>query len=282
MADPWISLRSYYPPDDKSKFYSHLTSFGEEVHCWKAHHRETLETHMIKAIRQSQIAQIDEEREKFYKIKMVVKGNDNLMQLFELICPEGGDWLFYVMEYCEGGDLGYHLKQRNGKGLPEDKCLHIMSNIFKGLLWLHNKDAVHLDLKPPNIFLLKDGTTKIGDYGELKLNYLITTITTIGTPPYWAPEMVSSKKEDKKKRGPKSDIYSAGVILCQLFTGDPTICVRGIGNRKCPSNIPSKYWKAVLRATERDPEERFDSITDFAKELGLGGYDDKSNKHYQS
>jgi len=73
------------------------------------------------------------------------------------------------MEYCEGGDLGIHLKRQMGRNLDEGKVWRFFLEISLGLQYLHANKILHRDIKTINIFLTKDNKVKIGDLGVAKL-----------------------------------------------------------------------------------------------------------------
>jgi len=120
---------------------------------------------------------------------------------------------FIVMEYLPGSDLRT-LLERPGALAFETK-LSIASQVCRGLAYSHGKDIVHRDVKPANIRILENGRVKLMDFGIARLgsSALTSTGTVLGTPYYMSPEQIQGKKVDRR-----SDIFSCGVVLYELFT----------------------------------------------------------------
>jgi len=120
---------------------------------------------------------------------------------------------FIVMEYLPGSDLRT-LLERPG-ALTFQTKLSIASQVCRGLAYSHGKDIVHRDVKPANIRILENGRVKLMDFGIARLgsSALTSTGTVLGTPYYMSPEQIQGKKVDRR-----SDIFSCGVVLYELFT----------------------------------------------------------------
>ncbi|EDV29650.1 uncharacterized protein TRIADDRAFT_19228 [Trichoplax adhaerens] len=125
---------------------------------------------------------------------------------------EESGMLIIEMEYADDGTLQQYLSQANEE-LDEREILHIFKQIVSALRYIHSYNILHRDLKTANIFLMKDGTVKMGDFG-------ISTVlsdtakeakTVLGTPYYISPEMCESKPYDDK-----SDIWALGCILHEM------------------------------------------------------------------
>ena len=121
--------------------------------------------------------------------------------------------LFLSMEYVDGEDLG-SLLRRIGR-LPADKALEIARKLCAGLAAAHDKGVLHRDLKPGNIMLDGRGQVLLTDFGLAGLADQITGAEVRnGTPAYMAPEQLAGKEVTVK-----SDIYSLGLVLYEIFTG---------------------------------------------------------------
>jgi serine/threonine-protein kinase len=121
--------------------------------------------------------------------------------------------LFLSMEYVDGEDLG-SLLRRIGR-LPSDKALEIARKLCAGLAAAHDKGVLHRDLKPANIMLDGRGQVLLTDFGLAGLADQITGAEVRnGTPAYMAPEQLAGKEVTVK-----SDIYSLGLVLYEIFTG---------------------------------------------------------------
>ena len=124
------------------------------------------------------------------------------------------DLAYIAMEYLEGEDLEKYTKKENL--LPIRKVIDYIADIADGLAYAHERGIVHRDIKPANIMLLKNGIVKITDFGIARITATSQTQTGIvkGTPYYMSPEQFSGEKVDGR-----SDIFSLGVMMYQLMTG---------------------------------------------------------------
>jgi serine/threonine protein kinase len=130
------------------------------------------------------------------------------------------DVYFIAMEYIDGRSL----KELMGsvKFMPVDIALSIAHDISKGLVHAHQKGMVHRDIKPANVLIGYDGTVKIADFGLAQAQDLISVTVTgsiVGTPAYMSPEQAAGKKVDNR-----TDIFSLGVVLYEMITGNKPFC----------------------------------------------------------
>ncbi|VAI25138.1 unnamed protein product [Triticum turgidum subsp. durum] len=143
----------------------------------------------------------------------------NILRLINTI--ETGEKLFLVLEYCDGGDLEAYRQTHGGprNRLPEATARDFARQLAEGLKVLRGQRIVHRDLKPQNLLLSADGdaiTLKIGDFGFARsLMHENLAATFCGSPYYMAPEIWRGDKYDAK-----ADLWSVGVILFQLVTGE--------------------------------------------------------------
>ena len=147
------------------------------------------------------------------------------------------DCAFIAMEYFPGGDL----RKRINAGIPDGKALEYFRGIAKGLGAAHEVGIVHRDVKPANILLRKNDSLAIADFGISKSLGASTAITVVGfvmgTPFYISPEQI-----DGDPATACSDLYSLGVILFELLTGERP--------------YPQTRLPALLRAHTEDPLPR--------------------------
>jgi DNA-binding NarL/FixJ family response regulator/tRNA A-37 threonylcarbamoyl transferase component Bud32 len=125
------------------------------------------------------------------------------------------DQAYLVMEFFEGGDLS---KRLGGKALPPQEALRLFRELMFALGEIHEKGVLHRDLKPQNLMFRGDGSLAIVDFGIAKHIDAIDRTgrgEILGTPRYMSPEQVQSKALDLR-----TDIYSAGVLLYQMLTGE--------------------------------------------------------------
>lgn len=159
--------------------------------------------------------------------------------------------LHIVMEYADNGDLSEEIRKslNNNQHFDEDKILNWFVQICLALKHLHDRKILHRDLKNQNIFLLKDNTAKLGDFGIAKMLSSTSQMsnTAIGTPYYLSPEICQGKAYNMK-----SDIWSLGCILyelCTLHHPFDSNCLNGLIvkiQRAKPPPIPY-YYSSSLR-----------------------------------
>jgi serine/threonine protein kinase len=166
---------------------------------------------------------------------------------------------FFTMEYVDGEDLA-SLLRRIGR-LPEDKALDIARQLCAGLSAAHTKGVLHRDLKPANIMLDGRGQVVITDFGLAGVADQITgNDVRSGTPAYMAPEQLSGKEVSTR-----SDIYSLGLVLYEVFTGKRAFSAESVRTQgdRTPSR-PSSVVKdlnpvierVILRCLEEEPAAR--------------------------
>ncbi len=178
---------------------------------------------------------------------------------------------FLTMEYIDGEDLA-SLLRRIGR-LPGDKALETAHQICAGLAAAHDCGLLHRDLKPANIMLDGRGRVRITDFGlALSSDDALGRSETAGTPAYMAPEQIA-----KGEASVRSDIYSLGLVLYELFTGrlpyqatTPTEWRRAHleSSPRTPSSVVKDIdpvvEKAILRCLQKDPALRPSSVRQVA------------------
>ncbi|XP_033713413.1 serine/threonine-protein kinase Nek1 isoform X7 [Tursiops truncatus] len=119
------------------------------------------------------------------------------------------------MDYCEGGDLFKRINAQKGILFQEDQILDWFVQICLALKHVHDRKILHRDIKSQNIFLTKDGTIQLGDFGIARvLNSTVELVRTcIGTPYYLSPEICENKPYNNK-----SDIWALGCVLYEMCT----------------------------------------------------------------
>ncbi|MGB6867637.1 MAG: protein kinase, partial [Candidatus Aminicenantaceae bacterium] len=198
----------------------------------------------------------------------------NVCRMFDLAETEG---TFYItMEYVSGEDLKNFIR-RSGK-LDIPKAISIAKEVCEGLSEAHRLGVVHRDLKSNNIMIDKDGNARIMDFGiatSIRTKGLTGEGIIIGTPEYMSPEQAEAKGVDHC-----SDIYSLGVILYEMvtgelpFEGDTPLSIAMKHKGEIPKNpkelntqIPDDLSGVILKCLEKDKDSRFQSAYDVRSEL---------------
>jgi eukaryotic-like serine/threonine-protein kinase len=189
---------------------------------------------------------------------------------------EANDRQFIVFEYIDGENLK-ELVVRKGR-LDVREALEIAAEVARGLAFAHSQGLVHRDVKPQNVLLNGDGRPKVTDFGiarSLDVDGMTQTGTVLGTSNYIAPEQASGQPVDTQ-----SDVYALGVVLYEMlagevpFPGESFVVVAMKHVHEPPPSllevrrdVPPRVADAVDRALEKDPEQRFPSMDEFASEL---------------
>jgi Protein kinase domain len=166
---------------------------------------------------------------------------------------------FLSMEYVDGEDLA-SLLRRVGR-FPEDRALEIARQICAGLAAAHERDVVHRDLKPANVMLDGTGKVRLTDFG---LAGAAGEAIRAGTPAYMAPEQLAGHEVT-----PRSDIYSLGLVLYEIFTGQRALDGKNLAElihkrEQAGINPPASIVKtldpkiesAIMRCLKPEPEAR--------------------------
>jgi len=192
-----------------------------------------------------------------------------------------GGLKFISMAYVDGKDL-HNLIANEGK-LPIPRAITIARQLCQALEAAHNEGVVHRDLKPQNVLMDSNGQVFISDFGLAKSLEGPSTMMTnagevLGTPRYMSPEQAESKSADNR-----SDLYSLGLILYEMVTGDlpfgsdsvmQTMYQRVTQDPKSPQllnpGVPDYLAQIILRCLVRDPEQRYQHARDIVADLDRG------------
>jgi eukaryotic-like serine/threonine-protein kinase len=177
----------------------------------------------------------------------------NVCRVYDI--TEAGGLCFLSMEYIRGEDLR-SLLQRIGR-LPPDKAAQIARQLASGLAAAHEKGVLHRDLKPANVMLDERGHARIMDFG---LAAVAGTIAAgeirSGTPAYMAPEQQAGREVSER-----SDIYSLGLVLYEIFTGQRAFPLAGPAEPPPPPSslvegLDPAVDRIIQRCLEEDPSRR--------------------------
>ncbi|XP_061681643.1 serine/threonine-protein kinase Nek1 isoform X4 [Syngnathoides biaculeatus] len=157
----------------------------------------------------------DKERQESRKEIAVLANmnHPNIVQYKESFEESG--CLYIVMDYCEGGDLFKKINSQRGMYFSEEQILDWFVQICLALKHIHDRKILHRDIKSQNIFLTKDGTVQLGDFGIARVlnSTLELARTCIGTPYYLSPEICENKPYNNK-----SDVWALGCVLYEMCT----------------------------------------------------------------
>lgn len=175
---------------------------------------------------------------------------------------------YMVMEYVDGPDLKDYIRENSPLDLRE--VIQIMDQILSAVALAHKHNVIHRDLKPQNILMDKRGNIKIADFGiavALNQSSITQTNSVMGSVHYMSPEQTRGGLVTKQ-----SDIYSLGIILYELITGTvpfngdtPVSIALKHAQEPIPSirkkdrSVPQALENVVLKATAKDPRDRYPS-----------------------
>jgi len=198
----------------------------------------------------------------------------NIVTIFDYGEHEGAPYI--VMDLMEGEELSRSLD--GGARIALGTVVRIMEQLLAALGYAHENGVVHRDVKPSNMFVLRDGTLKVVDFGlaRVESSNLTETGAVLGTPAYMSPEQFLGVPVDAR-----SDIFSAGVVLYQLLTGDrpftgsPTTIMQKVLRQDPiePSALNptlSHTWDTIIkRALAKKPDDRLQSARQFGEWVRL-------------
>ncbi len=200
----------------------------------------------------------------------------NVAQLFDYFVHEGAP--VAVMEFIDGESLEQMIRRRGR--IPAHEGVPIFRQALLGVAAAHRAGIIHRDLKPGNLMVTRDNIVKVMDFGIAKrrgVTGLTKVSTSIGTSLYVAPEQILGRAVDCR-----TDVYSLGITLYELLSGQPPFNPRGkveymvlnahVNDLPEPptvhcSDIPQPIVAAVMRALAKSPEARFQSVDEFMRAL---------------
>ena len=198
----------------------------------------------------------------------------NIVQIYDVGEDDGN--FYIVMEYIKGQTLKQIIKKRGHLSLAE--TIDIMSQLTDGLSHAHESYIIHRDIKPQNIMVLDDGMVKITDFGiamAVNASDLTQTNSVMGSVHYLPPEQASGRGSTIK-----SDIYSLGIVMYEMlmgvmpFRGETAveIAMKQLKDpipsmRKERDDIPQSVENIILKATAKNPKNRYNNVKELYEDL---------------
>ncbi len=205
---------------------------------------------------------------------IAVLSHPNIVKVYDVSFGEKLQYI--VMEYVEGITLKEYIEQQ--KVVEWREAVHFTTQILRALQHAHDKGIVHRDIKPQNIMLLEDGTIKVADFGIARFSRGDTrtmTESAIGSVHYISPEQARGEMTDDK-----ADIYSVGVVLYEMITGqlpfegDSAVAValkqlqdKAKPPREINPDIPVGLEQITLHAMEKSTRTRYQSAAEMLLDL---------------
>lgn len=209
----------------------------------------------------------------------------NIVEMYDV--GEDNGLYYIVMEYVEGKTLKQLLKRRGSLTLSE--AIDILVQLTDGMTHAHDSYIIHRDLKPQNIMIQDDGQIKITDFGiamALNSTQLTQTNSVMGSVHYLPPEQASGKGSTTK-----SDIYSMGIIFYELLTGKlpfkgenaVEIALKQMRDplpslKESNPNIPQSVENIILKATAKNPKNRYEDARSMHDDLLTALDDERMNE----
>ena len=198
----------------------------------------------------------------------------NIVEVYDVGEEDGQHYI--VMEYIDGKTLKQLIQKRGSLTVPE--VIDIMTQLTDGLAVAHDAYIIHRDLKPQNIMILDNGMIKITDFGiatSMNATSLTQTNSVMGSVHYLPPEQAEGLSATTK-----SDIYSLGILMYELLTGSVPfkgdnaveIALKQM-KEKLPSIrkqnplIPQSIENIILKATAKNPKNRYDNVREMNEDL---------------
>ena len=209
----------------------------------------------------------------------------NIVEMYDV--GEDNGTYYIVMEYVDGITLKQLIKKRGSISLSE--AIDIMLQITDGIKEAHDSYIIHRDLKPQNILIKENGEIKITDFGiamALNSTQLTQTNSVMGSVHYLPPEQASGKGATIK-----SDIYSMGILFYELLTGKlpfrgenaVEIALKHMKSeipsvREQNDSIPQSVENIIIRATAKNPKNRYETVEDMHNDLLTCMNEDRVNE----
>jgi serine/threonine-protein kinase len=198
----------------------------------------------------------------------------NLVGVIDAGEDEGRPYI--VFEYVEGDTLKKLIAEKGG--LEVDEAVAYAIEIGRGLIAAHGRKLIHRDVKPQNVLIDRDGRAKVTDFGiarSMEGEGMTATGRVLGTTDYVSPEQAMGEDVDER-----SDVYSLGIVLYEMLTGDvPFRAETQVGvamkhvNEPLPDvlverpEVSAAVASVVDRSTTKDPRDRYNGVGEMVRDL---------------
>ncbi|MFY9113969.1 MAG: Stk1 family PASTA domain-containing Ser/Thr kinase [Dethiobacteria bacterium] len=199
---------------------------------------------------------------------------------------EEGDIHYIVMEYVQGKTLKDLIREK--QRLPADEAMEIFRQITEAILHAHSNKVIHRDIKPQNILISRSGQIKVTDFGiALAVNAATVTYNeqVMGSVHYFSPEQAKGNFT-----GEQSDIYSLGIVLYEMLTGQVpymgdspiSVALKHLNEQITPprtlfGDIPEPLERMVLKAVQKNPSQRYTNTRELLEDIRLWQRERKTN-----
>ncbi len=233
---------------------------------------------------------VDEDEHRRFEIEAQAAASLNHPNIATIYTvEEDNNEMFIVMELVDGVELKDKIKSGP---IKLDESINIATQIAEGLEEAHKKGIVHRDIKSQNVMITKEDKVKIMDFGLAKIGRginLTKSGTTFGTMSYMSPEQIYGKEADAR-----SDIWSFGVVLYEMLCGHlpfeaeyEQAIAYSIVNSEAGSlpeelDCPSYLKNIVAKCLQKDPNNRYQNVSDFLKDLKTGNAPEIKSSRYRA
>src|SRR5271165_6871446 len=206
---------------------------------------------------------------------MAILSHPNIVGVFD--AGDDQEQLFIIMELVRGETL----KDVAAAGLKFERSIEIFSALLEALDYAHSQSVIHRDIKPANVMILEDGTVKVMDFGLSRRVSDMSNVTQageiVGTIAYLSPERFLGKQTDAR-----SDLYSVGCVMYEVFTGDVpfksaaddlvAVIFAHVNDPPVPPRsknreISPALERIILKLLEKDPANRYPSAREAIVDL---------------
>lgn len=200
--------------------------------------------------------------------------DNNIVTIYDVGTEDGINYI--VMEYVKGKTLKDIIREK--RRLSNEETVEVAIQIAKALSCAHKNNIIHRDIKPHNIMVTEDGMVKVTDFGIAKASNSVTITNTskvLGSAHYFSPEQAKGSYVDFR-----TDIYSLGIVIYEMITGrvpfnadsPVSVALKHIQETPVPpkdinSSIPNSLNNLILKAIEKEPIKRYQSIKEMLSDL---------------